>query len=60
MGKGAGLVLPRCTTEAMNAHLQQISLAVARRAHALLLLDGAGWHTAAMRRRNTRAHYMTC
>ena len=43
-GKGAGLVLPRCTTEAMNAHLQEISRTVARRAHAVLMLDGAGWH----------------
>lgn len=45
-GKGAGLVLPRCKTEAMNAHLAEISLTVARRAHAVLMLDGAGWHTA--------------
>ena len=45
-GKGATLVLPRCTTEAMNAHLQEISLTVARRAHAVLMLDGAGWHVA--------------
>ena len=46
MGKGAGLVLPRCNTQAMNAHLAEISLAVARRAHAVLMLDGAGWHVA--------------
>ena len=46
-GKGAALVLPRCTTQAMNAHLHEISLAVARRAHAVLMLDGAGWHVSA-------------
>ena len=46
-GKGAALVLPRCTTEAMNAHLREISFNVARRAHAVLMLDGAGWHIAA-------------
>ncbi len=43
-GKGAALVLPRCTTAAMNAHLVEISRTVARRAHAVLMLDGAGWH----------------
>ena len=45
-GKGAGLVLPRCTTEAMNEHLAEISRTIARRAHAVLMLDGAGWHKA--------------
>ena len=43
-GKGAGLVLPRCTSEAMNLHLEEISQAVAPGAHAVLLLDQAGWH----------------
>ena len=43
-GKGAGLVLPRCTTQAMNEHLKEISQAVAPGAHAVLLLDQAGWH----------------
>ena len=43
-GKGAGLVLPRCTTEAMALHLAEISLAVAPGHHAVLLLDQAGWH----------------
>ena len=43
-GKGAGLVLPRCTSEAMSLHLAEISQAVARDAHALVLLDQAGWH----------------
>ncbi len=46
-GKGASLVLPRCNTQAMNAHLQEIRRTVARRAHAVLMLDGAGWHKAA-------------
>jgi hypothetical protein len=44
MGKGAGLVLPRCTTEAMALHLVEISQTVAPGAHAVLLLDQAGWH----------------
>src|ERR671912_171155 len=43
-GSGAGLVLPRCTTEAMTLHLAEISQAVAPDAHAVLLLDRAGWH----------------
>jgi DDE superfamily endonuclease len=43
-GKGAGLVLPRCTTQAMNEHLKEIAQAVAPGAHAVLLLDRAGWH----------------
>lgn len=44
-GKGAALVLPRCTTEAMALHLKEISRTVAPDAHAVLLLDQAGWHT---------------
>ena len=44
-GKGAGLVLPRCNTHAMTLHLDEISHAVAPGAHAVVLLDQAGWHT---------------
>jgi hypothetical protein len=44
-GKGAGLVLPYCDTAAMNEHLKEISLAVDPGAHAVLILDQAGWHT---------------
>jgi hypothetical protein len=44
-GTGAGLVMPRCTTEAMALHLEEIAEAVAPSAHAVLLLDQAGWHT---------------
>jgi transposase len=43
-GKGAGLVLPRCTTESMSLHLAEIAQAVAPGAHAVVLLDQAGWH----------------
>ena len=46
-GKGAGLVLPRCNSAAMALHLEEISRAVASGAHALLLLDQAGWHVSA-------------
>ena len=43
-GVGAALVLPRCNTAAMNLHLQEISAVVARGAHAIILIDQAGWH----------------
>jgi transposase len=43
-GKAAGLVLPYCDTEAMAAQLEEVSQAVAPGAHAVLLLDQAGWH----------------
>ena len=46
-GKGAALVLPQCDTYAMNLHLAEISKRVAPGAHAVLLLDQAGWHTTA-------------
>jgi len=44
---GAGLVLPYVNAEAMNLHLQEISRHVTPGAHAVLVLDGAGWHSAA-------------
>ena len=46
-GTGAGLALPYADTEAMQLHLDEISRTVARGAHAVLLLDRAGWHTTA-------------
>jgi len=45
-GKGAGLVMPFCDTEAMQAHLAEIAAMVAPDAHAVLILDQAGWHLA--------------
>jgi transposase len=44
-GKGAALVLPSCNTAAMALHLEEIAAAVAPGAHAILVLDQAGWHT---------------
>jgi transposase len=44
---GAGLVLPHANAEAMSLHLAEISRHVAQGAHAVLVLDGAGWHGAA-------------
>src|SRR5947209_13556772 len=43
-GTGAGLVLPRCHTATMALHLAEISQMVTPGAHAVLLLDQAGWH----------------
>jgi transposase len=46
-GKGAGLVMPFCNSTTMEMHLAEISLAVAQGAHAVLLMDQAGWHSSA-------------
>jgi hypothetical protein len=47
LGTGAGLVLPRCNTAAMALHLAEISQTVTPGAHAVVLLDQAGWHLSA-------------
>ncbi len=44
-GVGAAVVMPTVNVEAMNIHLAEISLGVSVGAHAVLVLDGAGWHT---------------
>jgi hypothetical protein len=36
--------MPRCDTDAMTAHLAEISAAVETWAHAVLILDQAGWY----------------
>ena len=41
---GAAIIMPAVSSEAMAEHLKEISLQVAPGAHAVLLLDGAGWH----------------
>jgi hypothetical protein len=41
---GAGLVLPYANLEAMGLHLAEISREVTPGAHAVVVLDGAGWH----------------
>ena len=43
-GKAAALIMPLCNTVAMNHHLSEISCQVAADAHAVVILDGAGWH----------------
>ena len=44
-GVGAALVLPRCNTQAMQWHIDEISSQVTPGAHAVVILDQAGWHT---------------
>jgi len=43
--RGRGARLPLADTEGMQLHLNEISRTVAKGAHAVLLLDRAGWHT---------------
>src|SRR3954465_7564406 len=43
---GAGLVLPYVDTAATGLHLAEIGRHVAPGAHAVVVLDGAGWHGA--------------
>lgn len=40
------MVMPYVNTEAMNLHLIEISKTVTPGAHAVVVIDGAGWHTA--------------
>jgi DDE superfamily endonuclease len=42
---GAAIIMPEVNVEAMNEHLAEISRHVAVGAIAVLVLDGAGWHT---------------
>ena len=44
-GKGAGLVLPCCNTQAMTLHPAEISKAVKLGDQGVVLLDQAGWHS---------------
>jgi DDE superfamily endonuclease len=43
-GVGAALVLPLANIQARSLHLREISTQVAPDAHAVLTVDGAGWH----------------
>jgi len=43
-GVGAALVLPYCNTFGMNLHLQEISQTIKPGAHAIMIVDQAGWH----------------
>jgi transposase len=43
-GVGAAIIMPAVNSEAMAEHLEEISSQITPGAHAVLLLDGAGWH----------------
>jgi hypothetical protein len=42
---GAAVIMPEVNVDAMNEHLAEISRAVSVGAIAVLVLDGAGWHS---------------
>ena len=42
---GAAIIMPEVNIEAMNEHLAEISRRISVGAIAVLVLDGAGWHT---------------
>lgn len=44
-GIGAAVVLPHVNVDAMTIHMAEISRHVTEGAHAVLVLDQAGWHT---------------
>jgi transposase len=44
-GKGAAVMMPKANTRAMQVHLDEIGRTVARAAHAVVIMDRAGWHT---------------
>ncbi len=44
-GTGAAVIMPEVNIEAMNEHLAEISHCVSVGTMALLVLDGAGWHS---------------
>ena len=44
-GVGAAIVMPEVNVEAMNTHLAEIGRNVSAGAIAILVLDGAGWHS---------------
>src|SRR5208283_2898213 len=57
-GAGAALVLPACNSEAMQLHLDEIATKVTPGAHAIVLLDQAGWHGGRFSR--SRAIFRSC
>jgi hypothetical protein len=48
---GAAIVMQHADTQGMQYHLDEISLNVAPGAHAIVVLDQAGWHTTGKLRR---------
>lgn len=44
-GESVALIAPTVNTYLMNVHLRHVSEALGDDRHAVLILDGAGWHT---------------
>lgn len=44
-GKSEAMVMPYVNKDIMYSHLQQISASTASERHAVVIMDGAGWHT---------------
>ena len=49
-GTGAAVVMPRADTRALQHHLDEIARNLAPKAHAVIVLDQAGWHATATSR----------
>lgn len=41
---GVAIIMPDANIPAMTRHLEAISRHVAKKAHAVIVIDGAGWH----------------
>ena len=53
-------MLPACNSEAMQLHLDEIAIKVSPGAHAILLLDQAGWHGAKILKVPSNITLMRC
>lgn len=45
LGQAVGLVMPHVNTQAMQHHLDEISLSIPPSRHAVIVMDCAAWHT---------------
>ena len=43
-GQSVGLILPKANTHCMALHIDEISSSIEEGRHALIVMDGAGWH----------------
>jgi hypothetical protein len=43
-GQAVGLMLPKANTACMALHMDEISRSIPEGRHALIMMDGAGWH----------------
>ena len=50
--QAVGLALPSANTACMSLHIDEISRSIPQGRHALLIMDGAGWHQASHNRHN--------